>query len=76
METEDGKLPTCIFCLLDTDKSGKQADNLGGSGVQLVYAQILFAIVGALALQKGGVVANTVARKQILAPLGLTVVGS
>lgn len=71
METKDGKLSKFIFCPTVTDKSGKQADNLGGSGVQLVYAQILFATVGALALQKGGVVANTVARKRILEPLGL-----
>jgi len=37
----------------------------------MVYAQALYAIVGALALEQGGQVANRVARERILQPIGL-----
>ncbi|MCJ1335833.1 hypothetical protein MMC09_001107 [Bachmanniomyces sp. S44760] len=49
----------------------KKAENLKGSGEDLVLAQALYAIVGAIALQKGGEVANKIARDRILRPLGL-----
>lgn len=37
----------------------------------MVYAQALYAIVGALALEQGGQVANRIARERILQPIGL-----
>ena len=45
--------------------------NLQSSGLPSVTSQALFAIVGAVALQKGGEVANNIVREQILSPLGL-----
>ncbi|GME33555.1 Ribonuclease III [Neofusicoccum parvum] len=50
----------------------KKADNLQGSGIEAVLAHTLYAIVGALAMQKGGEVANRTVRDRILAPLGLS----
>lgn len=38
----------------------------------MVYAQALYAIVGALALEQGGQVANRIARERILQPVGLS----
>lgn len=49
-----------------------QADNLQGSGVETVLMTSLYAIVGALALERGGEVANKVVQDKILAPLGFT----
>ncbi|KAI9765514.1 MAG: hypothetical protein M1840_007340 [Geoglossum simile] len=51
----------------------KKADNLMGSGIESVVVESLYAIVGAVALSKGGKVAATVAREKILQPLGLVV---
>ena len=45
--------------------------NLKGSGLPVVSSQALYAIVGAIALQKGGVVANNVVQERLLSPLGL-----
>ena len=45
--------------------------NLPGSGLSIVVSQALYAILGAVALQKGGVVANNVVRERILGPLGI-----
>jgi large subunit ribosomal protein L15 len=39
--------------------------------VEVVLAQSIYAIVGAVALQKGGDVAAQIARERVLAPLGL-----
>ena len=41
-----------------------------GSGQDAVLSQALYAIVGAVALQNGGEVANRVARERILNPYG------
>ncbi|KAI9829682.1 MAG: hypothetical protein M1819_006053 [Sarea resinae] len=49
----------------------KKIDNLKGSGIETVLAQSIYAIVGAVALQKGGEVANRVVRERILMPLGV-----
>ncbi|KAK0510534.1 hypothetical protein JMJ35_006966 [Cladonia borealis] len=49
----------------------KRMTNLPGSGLTVVISQALYAIIGAVALQKGGDVANTVVRERILNPLGL-----
>ncbi|KAL8867377.1 MAG: hypothetical protein Q9174_005704 [Haloplaca sp. 1 TL-2023] len=49
----------------------RKPNNVEGSGVEVVLTQALFAVVGAISLQKGGEVANKVARERILGPLGL-----
>ncbi|KAK0663384.1 hypothetical protein DIS24_g1343 [Lasiodiplodia hormozganensis] len=50
----------------------KKADNLQGSGIDVVLAQTLYAIIGALAMQKGGEVANRTVKDRILIPLGIS----
>lgn len=49
-----------------------QADNLQGSGFETVLMTSLYAIVGAVALERGGEVANKVVQDKILAPLGFS----
>lgn len=49
----------------------RKSDRLESSGVEVVLAQSIYAIVGAVALQKGGDVAVKVAKERVLAPLGL-----
>ncbi|KAL8702894.1 MAG: hypothetical protein Q9201_003928 [Fulgogasparrea decipioides] len=49
----------------------RRPENMDGSGVEVVLTQALYAIVGAISLQKGGEVANRVVRERILGPLGL-----
>ncbi|KAM0723705.1 hypothetical protein Q7P37_000693 [Cladosporium fusiforme] len=49
----------------------KKTDRLESSGADVVLAQAVYAIVGAVALQKGGDVAAQIAKERILAPLGL-----
>jgi large subunit ribosomal protein L15 len=49
----------------------RRTDRLESSGVDVVLAQSIYAIVGAVALQKGGDVAAQIARERVLAPLGL-----
>ncbi|KAJ5573489.1 uncharacterized protein N7459_007916 [Penicillium hispanicum] len=46
--------------------------NLEASGVNLVLSHTLFAIIGAVAMAKGGHVANQVVRERILEPLGVS----
>jgi large subunit ribosomal protein L15 len=48
----------------------KRADNLQGSGQETVLATSLYAIVGAIALERGGELANKVVQDTILEPLG------
>lgn len=50
----------------------KRADNLQGSGQDAVLATSLYAIVGAIALERGGEAANKVTQQKILAPLGFS----
>ncbi|MCJ1258591.1 hypothetical protein MMC24_006424 [Lignoscripta atroalba] len=50
----------------------RKADGLITSGVNLVLSQALYAVVGAVALEKGGEVANRIARERILSPMGLS----
>lgn len=50
-----------------------QPARLRESGLDLVLANTMYAIVGAIALEKGGVVANEVAREALLIPLGFKV---
>ncbi|RAL12773.1 mitochondrial 54S ribosomal protein mL57 [Aspergillus homomorphus CBS 101889] len=47
--------------------------NLESSGLELILAHTMYAIVGAIALEKGGNVANQVARERILKPLGFRI---
>ncbi|KAK5043680.1 hypothetical protein LTR13_000034 [Exophiala sideris] len=49
----------------------KNPKRLDASGADLVYAQSVLAIVGALALEQGGAVANRVAKERVLSPLGM-----
>ena len=49
-----------------------QADNLIGSGIESVLMTSLYAIVGAIALERGGEVANKIVQEKILAPLGFS----
>ncbi|KAL9014331.1 MAG: hypothetical protein Q9173_001019 [Seirophora scorigena] len=49
----------------------KSPKHFGASGVDVVLTHALYAIVGAVSLQKGGEVANRVCRERILGPLGL-----
>ena len=44
-----------------------QPDNLSASGADVVYAQALAAIIGALALEQGSAVANQIAKDKVLA---------
>jgi len=48
-----------------------QPSNLDASGIEAVLTTTLYAIIGAVALQKGGDVANRVARERVLKPLGI-----
>ncbi|KAI9374485.1 ribonuclease-III-like-domain-containing protein [Aspergillus egyptiacus] len=48
-------------------------DKIGRSGIELVLTHTMFALVGAVALEKGGLVANQVTRERILKPLGFAV---
>ncbi|KNG47778.1 rnase iii domain protein [Stemphylium lycopersici] len=50
----------------------KRADNLQASGIQTVLMTSLYAIVGAVALERGGEAANKVVQDKILSPLGFT----
>ena len=45
--------------------------NLDGSGVDVVLTSTVYAIIGAVALQRGAEVANRVARERVLKPLGV-----
>jgi large subunit ribosomal protein L15 len=49
----------------------RDPNRLKASGVDTVLATSLYAVIGALALQKGGEVANRVAREKVLKPLGV-----
>ncbi|KAI5365173.1 Putative 54S ribosomal protein L15 [Septoria linicola] len=49
----------------------RNAENLKQSGIDAVMAQTIYAIIGALAMQRGGEVAAKTARERVLAPLGL-----
>ncbi|KAE8152486.1 ribonuclease-III-like-domain-containing protein, partial [Aspergillus avenaceus] len=51
----------------------RKSNNLQTSGIELVLAHTMYAVVGAVALEKGGVTANKVVRERILAPLGFKV---
>jgi dsRNA-specific ribonuclease len=60
---------TLLRCILLTLP---QADNLHGSGLDAVLSTTLYAIVGAIALERGGEVANKITQDKILKPLGFS----
>ncbi|OAL33127.1 hypothetical protein AYO20_07609 [Fonsecaea nubica] len=49
----------------------RDPERLQASGSELVYSQAILAIIGALALEQGGAVANQIAKEKVLVPLGL-----
>ena len=49
----------------------RQINRLKASGVETVLAHTMYAIVGAVALRRGGAVATSIVRERILRPLGL-----
>ncbi|KAI9843389.1 MAG: hypothetical protein M1837_006415 [Sclerophora amabilis] len=49
----------------------RKPDDLITSGIDIVLADGLYAIVGAIALQKGGELAAKIARERVLVPLGM-----
>lgn len=48
-----------------------QPNDLRASGLELVLAHTMYAIIGAVSLEKGGLVATNLARERILEPLGV-----
>jgi len=61
------------FTLSSTLSDHIQTMDLESSGSLTVMAQALYAIVGAVALERGALEANKIARDKILKPLGFTV---
>ncbi|PYH92228.1 RNase III domain protein [Aspergillus ellipticus CBS 707.79] len=54
--------------------SPRKPNNLESSGIDLVLTHTLYAVIGAISLEKGNLVANQVTRERILAPLGFKIV--
>ena len=54
------------------DTNDEQVNQLNASGIELILAHTMYAIIGAIALQKGGDVAARVAREKVLKPLGIS----
>ncbi|KAJ5482617.1 hypothetical protein N7475_001429, partial [Penicillium sp. IBT 31633x] len=51
--------------------SPRKPNDLRASGLELVLAHTMYAIIGAVSLEKGGLVATNLARERILEPLGV-----
>ncbi|KAL8709537.1 MAG: hypothetical protein Q9220_005779 [cf. Caloplaca sp. 1 TL-2023] len=49
----------------------KSPRELAESGIDVALTQALYALVGAISLQRGGEVANRIVKERILGPLGL-----
>ncbi|KAF2232850.1 hypothetical protein EV356DRAFT_534355 [Viridothelium virens] len=49
----------------------KNTRNLAGSGIDVVLAHTIYAIVGAITLQNGGEIGNRIVKDRVLNPLGL-----
>ncbi|KAJ5947893.1 hypothetical protein N7466_000908 [Penicillium verhagenii] len=54
----------------------RKPDQLIASGLELVLAHTMYAVIGAVALEKGGHIANKLAQERILEPLGIKSVSS
>ncbi|KAJ5272542.1 hypothetical protein N7478_007667 [Penicillium angulare] len=52
----------------------RNPNNLLASGLDLVLTHTMYAIIGAISLEKGGHIANKVAQERILEPLGIKTV--
>ena len=48
-----------------------QAKDLYASGLPLIAQQAIYAIIGGIAMQRGGQIANEIVKDRILTPLGL-----
>jgi dsRNA-specific ribonuclease len=74
VEAEKGQWPFSEYLMFVIANSAgcNQADNLLGSGVETVVAQSLYAVIGAIALERGGELANKIVKEKILIPLGLS----
>lgn len=68
MEAKEGMHQDLKWTVQDTNQ--EQADNLQSSGMETVIMTSLYAIVGAVALERGGEVANKLVQDKILTPLG------
>ncbi|WEW56058.1 hypothetical protein PRK78_001493 [Emydomyces testavorans] len=53
----------------------RMPDHFTQSGIDVILTQAMYAIIGAVALEKGGLVANRITRERILMPLGFNVSG-
>lgn len=71
MEAETGRSSIITIWNIPLTKL-VQVQDLQTSGIDTVLRETVHAIVGAIALQKGGDVANQIVRQRILSPLGLT----
>jgi len=62
---------TSLSCKNEADSAGLAGQNkdLQGSGQALVATQALYAIVGALALQRGGDIAGSMVRERLLSSI-------
>ncbi len=70
MESKEGE--SIVFPIKPTScLSLLQPENLQASGFEMVLTQAVFAIAGAVALERGGGEANRIARERIIAPLGV-----
>ncbi|KAJ5637168.1 hypothetical protein N7490_007047 [Penicillium lividum] len=49
----------------------RKPENLVASGIDLVLAHSMYAVIGAISLEKGGHIANKLAQERILEPLGI-----
>lgn len=52
-----------------------QHDDLTESGIDTILTQTMYAIIGAVALEKGGLIGNQITRERILKPLGFNTDG-
>jgi large subunit ribosomal protein L15 len=60
-----------FYGLDNTADSMMQVNDLQASGIEVVLSTTLYAIVGAVALQRGEPAAKEIARESILRPLGI-----
>lgn len=68
---EEGTLTLSDEVKLKTNSPSSQPDNLNASGYDMVLAQAMYAIVGAVSLEQGGAAANRITKDRILAHIGL-----
>ena len=68
---EEGTVTLSDEVKLKTNSPSSQPDNLNASGYDMVLAQAMYAIVGAVSLEQGGAAANRITKDRILAHIGL-----